>query len=65
MQKDTDNLALSDREIRIFAAGISAAGMFTGMLFYNSPAAGILLAAVMIAFFPLYKKTLIKLMESF
>lgn len=60
MQKDSDNLALSDKEIRIFAAGISAAGMFTGMLFYNSPAAGILLTAVMAAFFPLYKKTLIE-----
>lgn len=60
MQKSSDNLALSDKEIRIFAAGAACAGMVTGLLFYDSPAAGILLTAAMIFFFPLYKKSLIE-----
>ena len=60
MQSCSDNLALSDKEIRIFAACISGMGMLTGILFYDSPAAGILLTTAMMIFFPVYKKSLIE-----
>ena len=51
-----DNMGLSNKEIRIFSATITAAGMVTGLLFYNSPAAGFLIVLALTALFPTYKK---------
>ena len=53
-----DNMALSNKEIRLFAATITAAGMIIGLLFYNSPMAGFLTVMGLISLFPRYRKSI-------
>ena len=60
MQNYSGSLALSDKEIRTFAAGVTAAGIATGMLFYDSPVAGIALSGFLCLLFPTYKNTIIE-----
>ena len=60
MGKSSENLALSDKEIRIFASCAAGAGMLTGLLFYGNPLAGLVLTAGFVFFFPVYKKTVIE-----
>ena len=59
-----DNMALSNKEIRLFAATITAAGMIIGLLFYNSPMAGFLTVMALISLFPRYRKSIIEKRKS-
>lgn len=55
-----DSMDLSDKEIRIFAVCATGAGMSLGLLFYDSPVAGLITSLLLVLFFPAYKKRLVE-----